>query len=179
MVKITISFSLLCLILIGCTTPAVVQKADSDFEDKARSFRVEPNKSRIYFVNGKITSGFFNPSHQYPSDLSINGVLIGSMNKENVMVLDLIPGTYEFHWMPRSTDLIDKQSVPQKTKLKADAGQFLVIQGDFSMGGGAYFGLVGSMVSPPTTTIVVASKDDIKNKVVVSPQNCNPSICAN
>jgi len=53
------------------------------------------------------------------------------------------------------------------------------MRGDYSLGGAAYFGLIGSMVSPPTTSIVIGTKDDIKNKIVVSPQNCNPSICAN
>jgi hypothetical protein len=176
--KIILS-SVLSLSLIACTTPAVVQKADSDVENKAKSFQVDSNKSKIYFINGKMTSGLFNPTHSYPSDLAINDIVIGSMNKENVLVVDLLPGTYEFYWLPRSTDMIDKKSVPQKTKLKVDAGQVLVLQGDYSMGGAAYFGLLGSMVSPPTTSIVVASREDIKNKVVVSPQNCKPSICAN
>ena len=176
--KIILS-SVLSLSLIACTTPAVVQKADSDIENKAKSFHVDSNKSKIYFINGKMTSGLFNPTHSYPSDLAINDVVIGSMNKENVLVVDLLPGMYEFYWLPRSTDMIDKNSVPQKTKLKVDGGQVLVLQGDYSMGGAAYFGLLGSMVSPPTTSIVVASREDIKNKVVVSPQNCKPSICAN
>ncbi len=170
---------MLSLSLIACTTPAVVQKADSDVENKAKSFQVDPNKSKIYFINGKMTSGLFNPIHSYPSDLAINDIVIGSMNKENVLVVDLLPGTYEFSWLPRSTDMIDKKSVPQKTKLKVDGGQVLVLQGDYSMGGAAYFGLLGSMVSPPTTSIVVANREDVKNKVVVSPQNCKPSICAN
>ena len=175
----SIFYFLSVIMLVGCTTPAVVSKADANFENRAKSFQVEPTKSKVYFVNGNIVPSMFNSAHAYPSDFLINDTVIGSMNKDNVLVVDLMPGSYEFHWMPRSTDLIDKKSVPKKANLQVNGGQILVMRGDYSLGGAAYFGLIGSMVSPPTTSIVIGTKDDIKNKIVVSPQNCNPSICAN
>jgi hypothetical protein len=107
---------LICAVfqLFGCATPAVVQKADPESERKAKAFQVDSNKSKIYFVNGLMTSGFVNPTHSYPSDVIVNEILIGSMNKENVMVIDVAPGSYNFSWMPRSTDPIDQKATQKK-----------------------------------------------------------------
>jgi len=165
-------------LLGGCTTPAVIQKADPLAEYKAKIFDVDASKSKIYFVNGKVTPNMFNMDHSYPSDFYVNDIAIGSMNKDNAMVVDLIPGSYDFHWLPRSTDLIDKNSLPQKFKIKAEGGQVIVLRGDYSLGGAAYFGLIGSLASPPKTSITVASKEDISNKVIVLPQNCNTTFCS-
>ena len=165
-------------LLGGCTTPAVVQKADPLSEYKAKIFYVDASKSKIYFVNGKATPNMFNIDHSYPSDFYVNDIAVGSMNKENAMVIDLIPGQYDFHWLPRSTDLIDKNSVPQKSRIKVEGGQVIVLRGDYSLGAAAFFGLIGSIASPPTTSITVAVKDDISSKVIVLPQNCNTTFCS-
>lgn len=169
--------TLLTLMLAGCTTPALVQKADAISEKKAKEFHTEPNKTKIYFVNGKMTSGFINPMHSYPSDILVNDVQIGSMNKENVMVFDVAPGSYDVSWMPRSTDPIDQKATQNKLKINALGGQVIVLQGDYSMGGAAGFGLLGAMVSPPATSVTITSKDEVASKIVVQPQNCAPNIC--
>lgn len=170
---------MLCLTiqLFGCATPAVVQRVDAEAEKKAKSFQVENNKSKIYFINGKMTSGFINPMHSYPSDILVNDVQIGSMNKENVMVFDVAPGSYDISWMPRSTDPIDQKATQNKLKVNAQGGQAIVLQGDYSMGGAAGFGLLGAMVSPPATSVTTANKDEVASKIVVQPQNCIPNIC--
>ena len=164
-------------LLGGCTTPAVVQKADPLSEYKAKIFDVDASKSKIYFVNGKATPNMFNIDHPYPSDFYVNDIAVGSMNKDNAMVIDLIPGQYDFHWLPRSTDLIDKNSVPQKSRIKVEGGQVIVLRGDYSLGAAAFFGLIGSIASPPKS-ITVAMKDDISSKVIVLPQNCKTNFCA-
>ena len=170
---------LICLSiqLLGCATPAVVQRVDAEVEKKAKLFQVEQNKSKIYFLNGKMTSGFINPIHSYPSDILVNDVFIGSMNKENVMVIDVAPGSYDISWMPRSTDPIDKKAIQNKLKINAQAGQAVILQGDYSMGGAAGFGYLGAMVSPPATSVTLSNKDEVASKVVVHPQNCAPTIC--
>ena len=170
---------LICAVfqLFGCATPAVVQKADPESERKAKAFQVDSNKSKIYFVNGLMTSGFVNPTHSYPSDVILNEILIGSMNKENVMVIDVAPGSYNFSWMPRSTDPIDQKATQKKMTVNAHAGEAIVLRGDYSMGGAAGFGLLGAMVSSPVTSVTLGNRDDVASKVVVHPQSCPATIC--
>jgi hypothetical protein len=45
--------------------------------------------ARIYFVGGKPVGNLFGVRHSYSSDIYINSVLIDSMNKDDVMVLNL------------------------------------------------------------------------------------------
>lgn len=170
--------ALVTVLLAACQTPAIVQQADSDSENRAKTFQVDAAKGKIYFVNGQITyGGFLTQTHPYPSDFIVNDKVIASMNKENVLVFDLVPGNYEFSWMPRSSDPIDKNSVPNKLKTRVDGGKIVILRGDYSLGGAMAFGLIGSMVSPPQTSIVFGAKNDILNKTVVMPQNCPAAMC--
>lgn len=163
----------------GCMTPAVVMQADSQVVGRAMSFDVSPDRARVYFISGIISENMFNMSHKYPSDFMLNGKLIGSKNKDDVMVFELRPGSYDFAWSVRSTDLIDKNSVPQTMSLILSPGEIVVLQGDYSMGGGAMFGLLGSMISPPKTWLVRADRSKALSKNVVVPQNCEVNVCLN
>lgn len=162
--------------LTGCMTPAIVQSADDTTRLKALSFDVPPDRGRIYFVSGTIKENIFGMKHKYPSNFFVHGQNIGSKNPEDVMVFDLKPGQYEFHWVVRSTDPIDKNSTPETFRAVVTGGKVVVLRGDYSMGG-AMFGLVGSMVSPPKSFLVEVGRDEVMGKNVVIPQSCHSGIC--
>jgi hypothetical protein len=181
----------LSLSLNAFSAPAVLENADAGLENKATALTVEPNKGKIYFINGNDLF-FTNPkvTHLIKSDLFINDTFIGSpQKKENVLVVDLLPGTYEFHWLPTGIEPNSKM-VPEKIKLNVEAGKKLVIQGDYNdgkktinrvlgFGGGLFGALLSDAGSKPSTSIAVATEDDVKNKTVVNPTNCKPPICGN
>ena len=181
----------LSLSLQAFAEPAAVQNADAVLENAAKSLSAEPNKAKICFINGNDLF-FTNPkvTHLIKSDLFINGTVIGSpQKKENVLVVHLLPGMYEFHWLPTGIEP-DSKIVPEKIKLNVEVGQTLVIQGDYNdgkktinrvlgFGGGLLGALLSDAGSKPSTSIAVATEEDIKNKTVVTPTNCKPPICGN
>jgi hypothetical protein len=167
------------LLIQGCTTPAIVMQADSQTVNRAMSFDVAPDRSRVYFISGRVVENMFNMSHRYPSDFILNGKVIGSKNKDDVMVFEVKPGPYDFSWNVRSTDLIDKNASPQIMSLILSPGEIIVLQGDYSMGGGAMFGLIGSMVSPPKTWLIRTDRSKALGRNVVLPQECQVNVCLN
>lgn len=166
-----------CLALQACTTPAVVSKADTDATQKAMSFEVSKDRAKVYFVNGKIIENMFNMKHQYPSDFIVDGKTIGSKNKEDALVFEVKPGRYDFSWNVRSTDPIDKKANPQVMPIILQGGEIVVLQGDYSLGGAAMFGLIGGMVSPPKTWLNKADRSEVQGKTIVLPQNCEVNVC--
>lgn len=163
--------------LAGCMTAAQVQTANPEKAREALSLIVSSDRAKVYFVNGKQLPSMWNMKHQYPSDVYVNEVLVGSMNKENVLVLELKPGTYNFHWNVRSTDPIDKKAEPQRFTINLIPGQILVLRGDYDLGAAGTFGLLGSFISAPKTSIAGVSNSEIEGKVVVVPQSCPASLC--
>jgi hypothetical protein len=163
-------------ILTGCMTPAIVQTADDTTRTKALSFEVPPDRGRVYFVSGTVKENIFGMKHKYPSNFFVHGQNIGSKNPDDVMVFDLKPGQYEFRWSVRSTDPIDKNSSPEPYRAVITGGRSIVLRGDYSIGG-AMFGLVGGMVSPPKSFLVEGIRDDVMGKNVVVPQSCHAEIC--
>ncbi len=169
---------LMCLLLLaGCVTKAQVINADNDTIFRAKTFKTSPGSARVYFVGGKLIGNLFGMRHSYSSDIYINSVLIGSMNKDDVMVFELKPGVYNFSWNVRSTDPIDKKSEPQIFEYRLGEGDIVVLRGDYDLGGAGSFGLIGSMFSPPKTEIKKINQDEIQNRNVVLPQNCPEKVC--
>ena len=166
-----------CLALQACTTPAVVSKANADATQKAMSFEVSKDRAKVYFVNGKIIENMFNMKHQYPSDFIVDGKTIGSKNKEDALVFEVKPGKYDFSWNVRSTDPIDKNANPQVMPIILQGGEIVVLQGDYSLGGAAMFGLIGGMLSPPKTWLNKADRSEVQGKTIVLPQNCEVNVC--
>lgn len=166
-----------CLALQACTTPAVVSKADADATQKAMSFEVSKDRAKVYFVNGKIIENMFNMKHQYPSDFIVDGKTIGSKNKDDALVFEVKPGKYDFSWNVRSTDPIDKKANPQVMPIILQGGEIVVLQGEYSLGGAAMFGLIGAMMSPPKTLLNKADRSEVQGKTIVLPQNCEVNVC--
>ena len=110
--------------------------------------------------------------------LFINDKLIGSINKENVLVFDMKPGEYEFLWKNRTTDIAEQNSVPEKLLIKLEAGQSTVIRGNYHLTAGTmFFGLIGALISPPYTSIEITGREEVTNKIVVISKNCDLTIC--
>lgn len=177
----TLIFSVAFLALIelcACTTPAASIKADADTTKKAVQFLTSDDRAKVYFVNGKMIGNIFGLNHKYPSDLYVNSQLIGSMNKDDALVFELLPGTYQFHWSVRTTDPIEQKAVAQPQQLELKGGDMIVLLGEYDIGGAAMFGLVGALVAPPKTSISRGDRPAVNGKSFVVPQSCPASVCA-
>ena len=71
----------------------------------------------------------------------------------------------------------DKNANPQIMSVILQGGEVLVLQGDYSLGGAAIFGLIGGMVSPPKTWLRRAERAEVQGKTIVLPQNCDVNVC--
>ena len=163
--------------LAGCMSPAIVKQADMAVSAAAMSFRSQPDRARVYFVNGKISGNLFGISHRYPKDIFVNGKLIGSMNPENVMVTSMRPGEYRFAWNVRSTDIIDKKTESVDALIRIESGDIVVLVSEYDPGGAAMFGLIGAMMSSPKARFQLGTPADVGDKTVVSPQSCPRAFC--
>ena len=168
---------LMGILAVGCSTPAHVLKIDKEKDPTINNFIAKPDLGRVYFTNGNIISfNIFNlhPVHRHSSDISVNSALIGSMNFNDVMVLDMLPGKYKISWNVRSTDLILKQTQPTTFEFSITAGEVKVLKGDFDNGAG---NLIGTLYSPPKTSVSESERKFFEGKNFVNPQTCPSTIC--
>lgn len=163
--------------MTGCSTPAHVLKVEIEKDPTITSFVAKPDSGRVYFTNGNIIGfNIFNhhPLHTHSSDISINSVSVGSMNSNDVMVFDILPGNYKISWNVRSTDLILKKTQPTSFDFSIASGEVKVLKGDFDNGAG---NLLGSLYNPPKTSVSESERKFFEGKNFVSPQTCPSSIC--
>ena len=174
---------LLPFILYGCTTAAIVKKATNATIEKATSFKVAKGRVKVYFIQGINRSNLlWTMNHHLPSDIYVNGEKIGSKNEDDVMVVELKPGKYNFLWKARTTDLIDKQAVSEILKKNLISGDIMILQSDYDVGAAGSFGLIGSLVGkPPKLWFLEVDIDSAKSEItgnnIVVPQECRPELC--
>ena len=182
------SATALILFLSGCTTPAMVKKADNVTADKAVSFEVTKKRSKVYIIAGVLRDALWKIKHEAPSDIYVNGKKIGSKNGRDVMVFELEPGKYDFSWQSRGED-IGKKAISHILKKTLLGGEITVLQQDYSQGGaghGAAGGILGVLVgayvgAPPGLWFVEGDTDAAKSAInggnIVVPQFCKPTLC--
>ena len=176
-------------VLSACATPVIVNKADRITTDKAASFQVTKERSKVYIISGIIRDhGLIKFQYKVPTDIYINGKKIGAKNGNDVMVIEFKPGNYDFSWKARSAaPNTDKSHIFRKNLL---AGEVTVLQQDFSPGGagagaavgGLLGGLVGGVLdgSPGNFFVEVdinSAKSAISSGNVVVPQTCPSTVC--
>jgi hypothetical protein len=160
-------------VISGCASkPINVNLADSMTQQSASSFSVKPGSAKIYFVGGIQGSSItlkvaINPGAEF----IIDGNKVGPIDKGDVMVLDVVPSTYNFSW----TDPLDAKMIPITKQLKD--GDVVILQANFNTGGMG-FGLIGMALSPPEYQIKeVFDRELVARKRFVKPTNCPQKIC--
>jgi hypothetical protein len=160
-------------IISGCASkPINVNLADPMTQQSASSFSVKPGSAKVYFVGGIQGSSIsmkvaINPG----AELIIDGNKMGPIDKGDVMVVDVVPSTYNFSW----TDPLDAKMVPITKQL--NAGDVVILQANFNTGGMG-FGLIGMAVAPPEYQIKeVFDRGLVVGKRFVKPTTCPQKIC--
>ena len=173
--KIVLLMSILVITLTGCAAkvPTVAHSAADTIEYK--TFSAPSHSSRIYFLNG-ITTG---PGpdiplrHGFSSELLIDGVMVGHVNKSDVLVFDVQPSEYTFSWRPT----VDHDAESDALQITTMPGQIIVLRSVFNSGGSG-FGLVGSLISPPSTELQHSTDTaGIKGLEFVTALDCPVNIC--
>lgn len=168
---------------VGCMAPAPVKIADNTFTAKAQAFEVPKDSARVYFLNGKNLAATFISQHPIPTNLYVNNVLIGSLNRGDAFVFDVKPNTYEISWRPRTNDPIDANAVSKPYTANLKAGESIVLVGNYQVdfGMGSAFGIIGVLASTSSAkalaTVTLGNRSDVNNKVIVLPESCPDTIC--
>ncbi len=169
--------SLLVLVLVGCAIKADVVKHDEKASSNAKNFITDEKLAKIYFLTTS-KDNFFKIKTGHSADLKINGTVIGSINDDNVMYFKLMPGTYKFEWVMRSSDIFETRATSVEFPYRVAAGDVVILRGKYNAGGGAAFGLLGALMSPPKYELEVSNdRDMIKELNIAAPQNCPSNLC--
>jgi hypothetical protein len=101
--SVALAAALLCLGATGCQPRTVPVMATADYEASVRTIAIPPpDRARLYIVSGKTPSGnLLGPAyrlHGISGDIYADGVKIGSLNPEEIMVVDMIPGKHVLYW---------------------------------------------------------------------------------
>lgn len=167
-----ISTILVSIFLTACATNVSVIPADPNKQKQALSFTPNKNSAKVYFVAGKIGNFLYKTSMAGGAILFIDGVRIGQIDRNDVMVLDLKPKQYSFAWQYPSGD-----SQMQFVQRDVKAGEIIILEAIWDIGGAA-FGLIGLMLSPAKYQLnEVYDKSLIMGKRITVPQSCPNTIC--
>ncbi len=159
------------LSLIGCATNVSVMQADPQKQQQAMSFSAKPNTAKVYFVGGK-TGNMIKTSMAGGAILFIDGIRIGQIDRNDVMVFDLKPKQYSFAWQYPSGD-----SQMQFLQRDVKAGDVIILEATWNTGG-AGLGLLGLMASPAKYEIKETyDRSLVMGKRITTPQSCPPTIC--
>jgi hypothetical protein len=165
-------FFLLVSLLSACATnEIIVNPADPISQQAAQSFQSNPGQARVYFVGGKTGSGL-----QLKADMIggaffiIDGNKVGQINKNDVMVLDVLPKQYSFSWQYPPAD--------SKTNFlikNLNAGDVLILQANWEPGSLPLIDLIsvpgGYMIKE------IYDRGILSGKRFVKPTTCPSAIC--
>ena len=168
---------LAALVLGGCAERMITEGYGPSRVSELLQFKAPQSAARIYFMNGTLTGYTMHIRHGYPSSLWLSGNLVGSVNKQDVLVADALPGTYDIYWTS-GPDAIGPDAIKAtKQTVSIMAGEYYVIRANFNVGGTG-FGLLGALANPPSTEILF-NKDttDIGSLKLVKPISCPATIC--
>jgi hypothetical protein len=174
--KIICAFFLIAL-LNGCAIKADIVKHDDKVSTTAKNFTPDDNLAKIYFLTTS-KDNFFKIKSGHSADLKVNGNVIGSINDDNVMYFKVLPGTYRFEWVMRSSDIFETRATSVELPYRVASGDVVILRGKYNAGGAQFGGLIGALLVPPKYEIEVSSdRELIKELNVAAPQNCPSNIC--
>lgn len=134
---------LMPLLLAGCVSAAVQPSAPDSLTSAVRSGTLHDGKGHVVACLGTFHALLANVAMGSPSDLSVNGVTVGGVNRHDCLLLSLPAGSYSFAWKER-VDFQPITSAPAVMPVETDKVTF--IQFDASDSGGSLLGGVGLLV---------------------------------
>jgi hypothetical protein len=178
---------IVCLSVLGCSVVSVKNESyDSSRFAEFKNFQVPQDSARIYFK-----SGIFVPvvnhvmDHKTNPVLLINDIEFGEIQTDQIMVVNLKPGTYRLRWQPKFPS--DKYDSVSK-EITLNAGQYIVVNADLKLSGvdqtpQGMWGLIAVAIAEairPRGEFSISTSDQ-KDKLNVSkfikPSNCPAIFC--
>ena len=158
------------LLLSGCATNFVTIDADPQLTNDSINFNIPKNTSRIYFLTGSCDAPLKKWDCAGAGGIFINSQYIGSLNKKDVMVVDIKPGKHQILWnynKDYKLKSLGAENIPANIEL--DSGEFLIVRLSIIVGT-RRGGLLGSVLKPDRYEVEYTNnKSLVMNKNVVVP----------
>ncbi|HEX7776471.1 MAG TPA: hypothetical protein VF449_08075, partial [Parvibaculum sp.] len=142
-------------LLAGCVSPAQNVAASADIEQAVRAHTPPQKKARVQFYLGEWNGAVMvlGPiDNKQPADLLANGQTLGGVNPGQVLVVDLVPGKYEFAWHERAESKTGGLTSPTVSE-DLHPGDLLYLRADIHQTAGALFGIIGAIAAPPEAVL--------------------------
>jgi hypothetical protein len=158
--------------LVGCAaTPISVRMADPTAANEAYTFKTKPGLAKVYFVGGTlgtvITPSALKPSITGGAVFFIDGNRVGQIDKNDVLVVDVVPKQYNFSWQYPAND-----QQTQFVNRQLNAGDIVILQGNSIMP------VLGGFGGPFKYELLEqADRSLVMGKRVVSHTSCPATIC--
>ena len=137
----------------------------------ASNFVAPQGNAKVYLVGGKMGYGSFMDPTIPGAELVINNVSIVKFGKNEVGVVDVLPGNYNFTWKD-----INNEGKAEIFSKQLSSGEILILRADFKMGGASLF--FGPLAASAINRISeVSDRSSIINKKLVTATNCPEVIC--
>jgi hypothetical protein len=171
--------ALLVFMLSACAPQVAKVGFDKTTVLELRKFQAPATAARLYFLNGYANSPQSPLRQGFASALLLNGILVGEINKEDVLVADVVPGTYEATWQlaQMASDMADFDMPSTKINLKA--GEIYVVKADVHQesSGILILGAVIGATRPQCRVSITKNSSDISTFNFIKPIACPKSLC--
>ena len=157
MKRLILAAMLIAVALSGCVTRPVARAEYSGVPP------LESGWSRVYLSAGKM-NGIKLWSVEQVGPVYINGQLVGNSAKDEHLIVDVLPGTYEAYCSPEAPD----KNFTEKRQFTFKAGETRYLACNMaSKGAGMYFGLIGALASTYLTKTYLSDEPmDSKSRLV-------------
>lgn len=139
---------LACFFLTGCAANRINHPpAPLHQQSIVKQFQLNENESRVHFFLGDIFMFGRKIKMNKIAEFYVNNVKVGTIgNDKEYLAVDLVPGTYDFKWMPTGLDSGYTQS--ESLQLTIEKGMLIFVKAimrDVSPASAKIFGAIGAI----------------------------------
>lgn len=104
MIQKVVVLAALALVVAACMPRSAPLMATAEYEQQVRKIAAPPaDRARLYIFAGKQRIGAFTTVqtlHNVTGDICIDETKIGTINPQEAMVVDIVPGQHSLKWLP-------------------------------------------------------------------------------
>lgn len=174
MKKVFLLLAAVVLVTTGCQTRGASVLADAAYSESATTLQRPPNdRARVYIFTGLIQAGYpirYTTRHSASADIFVDGVKIGTVNPNEVMVFDVKPGKFTMWWQYHNREKLLIGDWRRQDRM-LNGGQVLFLTADMEDDG------TGLNTLPGTQYVEQGRLNPKLNFKVTTPTNCPLTLC--
>lgn len=167
----------LALAVGACQPRSAPLMATADYEQQVRRIAAPPSdRARLYIFTGKQQAHALLTTytlHNVTGDIYVDETRIGTVNPQEAMVVDILPGRHSLHWLPmNNTEGVLLKSKRFETDFAGGTAHVLFANIEPPFGPEIAPGIVVTPTNPGPANNVIPPLFKI-----VRPASCPPTIC--